>query len=322
MLKTIFKILVFAIALIAVVVIGIFSFVTLKGIPSYEPIVVDFTLSATPELVEKGEKLSGMLCNHCHMAKGELVLTGRKVEDIDPAFGEVYSQNITQHPEKGIGNWSPAQIAVFVRTGVRPDGSYAPPYMPKFPLMADEDLRAIISFLKSESPLVRPNEQQTKRTEPSFMTKMLSNLVFKPLPYPQSPIPLPDTTNQVELGKYLSTAQLGCFHCHSADFKTNNELQPEQSVGFFGGGNLLFNMKGQKVLSPNITVHPETGIGKWTEFEFVEAVRFGRLPNNGGVLKYPMLPYSALSETEVKSIYAYLQTVTPIENEVAKVTIK
>lgn len=304
--------------LILVVSVALFlGMVAFKGIPTYNPPKVNFSVNATPELVEKGAKLSGMLCNHCHSGKGKLILTGRKVEDIDPAFGEVYSMNITNHPEKGIGKWSAAELAVFIRTGIRPDGTYAPPYMPKFPIMADDDMKAIIAFLKSDHPIVRPSEEEPPQTKPSFMTKVLSYLAFRPLPYPEEPVPLPDSTNQLEFGKYLATAQLGCFHCHSADFKTNNELEPEKSEGFFGGGNLLFDMQGNKVWSPNITMHPETGIGSWSEDQFVQALRYGRLPA-GGVVNYPMLPYTTLSEKEAKAIYAYLKTVPAIDRKVVR----
>jgi hypothetical protein len=60
----------------------------------------------------------------------------------------------------------------------------------------------------------------------------------------------------------------------------------------------------------------ETGIGNWTEEEFVKAVRFGQKP--GSALRYPMLPRPELSDREVRSIYAYLKSIPPISNRVNK----
>jgi cytochrome c1 len=49
----------------------------------------------------------------------------------------------------------------------------------------------------------------------------------------------------------------------------------------------------------------------------VDAVRFGKKPQ-GGMLHYPMTPHAALSETEVKAIFAYLKTVPVIQNKVER----
>jgi cytochrome c1 len=59
----------------------------------------------------------------------------------------------------------------------------------------------------------------------------------------------------------------------------------------------------------------ETGIGNWTEQQFVDAVRFGKKPQ-GGMLHYPMTPHAALTETEVKAVFAYLKTVPVVHNKV------
>jgi hypothetical protein len=302
--------------LITVIVLIFLSYVAISDLPTYDPPQVTIQVKNEAVLVQRGALLSSMLCNHCHMARDSRQLTGRKVEDIDPVFGEIYSSNITQHPVAGIGSWTDEELAILIRTGIKKDGSYAPPYMPKFPLMSNRDLEAIIAFLKSDHPLVAPSDTGTPDPKPSFMTKMLSRVAFKPLPYPDVPIMDPDTTDVLALGEYLSNGLYGCFHCHSADFKTNNELEPSKSSGFYGGGNKLYNLKGEVVYSPNITPH-ETGIKNWSREEFIELVRFGRKPD-GSAIAYPMLPYAGLSEYEVNAMYEYLLTVPPIQNKVGK----
>ncbi|MCK6693337.1 MAG: cytochrome c, partial [Thermoanaerobaculia bacterium] len=61
----------------------------------------------------------------------------------------------------------------------------------------------------------------------------------------------------------------------------------------------------------------ETGIGNFTQQQFYDAVKYGKNPR-GGPLHYPMFPHTALSDTEVNAIWAYLQTVPTIKNQVAR----
>jgi mono/diheme cytochrome c family protein len=95
-------------------------------------------------------------------------------------------------------------------------------------------------------------------------------------------------------------------------------LNPEQSGGFFGGGNPLLDFDGNTIPSKNLTPDKETGIGKWTEEQFVETLKTGRRPN-GKMIRYPMIPYAILTDKEMKAIYAYLKTIPPIKNEVKEV---
>lgn len=69
--------------------------------------------------------------------------------------------------------------------------------------------------------------------------------------------------------------------------------------------------------SPNITSEAETGIGKWKAQEFVAAIKSGK---HLGVSRpiMPPMPWQAyrhLSEKDLKAIFAYLQSTTPIKNQ-------
>lgn len=94
-------------------------------------------------------------------------------------------------------------------------------------------------------------------------------------------------------------------------------MVPENSPGFMGGGNVLIDPTDGKTLrySANITMDKETGIGNWTEAEFTKTLRFAQRPD-GKVLRLPMVPFAALSENEAAAIWAWLQTVPPVKNEV------
>jgi mono/diheme cytochrome c family protein len=112
-----------------------------------------------------------------------------------------------------------------------------------------------------------------------------------------SPIGVPAelrSTDLVTRGKYLTQAA-DCKVCH-----TTEGGQP------FAGG-LAFATPFGVLYSPNITADRETGIGAWTDADFLSAVHKG-IDNEGGRL-YPAFPYEAytlLADDDVRAIKAYL----------------
>jgi len=72
------------------------------------------------------------------------------------------------------------------------------------------------------------------------------------------------------------------------------------------------------VFSANLTPDDNTGIGTWTEVEFVETIREGRHRGIERRIKYPM-PWrelSELSDEELLSVYEYLMSLEPVNNKV------
>ena len=68
----------------------------------------------------------------------------------------------------------------------------------------------------------------------------------------------------------------------------------------------------------NLTPDPETGLGKWTEAMFIQTMKTGRHEGKGRKILPPM-PYpiiAALSDEDVKSLFAYLQSLPPVRNRV------
>jgi mono/diheme cytochrome c family protein len=110
--------------------------------------------------------------------------------------------------------------------------------------------------------------------------------------------------DRVERGRYL--AVLGdCAACHTA---------PGGKP--FAGGLALQTPFG-KLVAPNITPDRETGIGAWTDDEFVAAMHDGR--GRDGRFLYPAMPYPAytkMTRDDVLLIRSYLATVEPVSNAV------
>lgn len=314
--KKILKIVGIIAAILVLILLTGFLFVTIRGIPTYEVEKIDYNVSITSESIEQGKKLTLMLCANCHMNPETGKLTGTRMADVPSEFGEIFSQNITQDKEFGIGNWTDGELVYLLRTGINKDGRYTPPYMAKLPHMSDEDINAIISFLRSKDELVEAAPVPDTPCKPSFLTKFLSHVAFKPLPMPKHKIYLPDTADKVELGRYLAH-NLDCYACHSADFKKMNIMNPELSDGYFGGGNKPLNREGKIMVTPNLTPDNETGIGTWSEEKFIKSVKYG-FKEGENALRYPMMPYPYLTDAEASAIYQYLKTIPPIKNKIER----
>ena len=264
------------------------SYIALRSIPKYDVQKLNVKIEYTPERIERGTKLASMLCRSCHYNQTTQKFTGRELIEA-PQFGTIYSKNITHDSIAGIGSWSDGDLVYFIRTGIRPkDGQYIPPYMPKLIHISDEDLYSVIAFLRSDNNWVQADNTRQPDSKPSFLTKFLFTIgAFKPFPLPKEKIPDPDTTNTIALGKYIALYQMECFSCHSKDFAKNDYFVPEKSPGFFGGGNTVYNSDGQKLETLNITMDEKTGIGNWTEEQFIKAVKTGVVPNDQPALRLP-----------------------------------
>src|SRR5450756_814468 len=101
----------------------------------------------------------------------------------------------------------------------------------------------------------------------------------------------------VSRGAYLVKAG-GCLGCHTADKK---------DATAFAGGRALKTPFGT-FYGPNITPHPEAGIGRWSEADFMRAMRLGKRPD--GAHYFPAFPYPSftkISDSDLRDLWAYLR---------------
>ncbi|MET7258720.1 c-type cytochrome [Dyadobacter fermentans] len=258
--------------------------------------------------VREGKRLTMLVCGSCHYNFETKDFTGKKLEDSPKFLGKIYAANITQHPGQGAGQYTPGELVYLLRTGISRSGRLMP-YMHR-PNMAEEDLDAIIAYLKSDDHAVRPSDRNPGKTKYSPIGRL--GLSFtKPGKYQDARIQKPGS-DPILLGKYL-VDNLACFHCHSKNFTSLDVQEPERSKGFMGGGNKLRNAAGKKIQTPNLTPHA-TGIANWTEGEFRRAVTAG-ISKDNSVISYPMPLFPELTEAETSAIFAYLKTIPPIETK-------
>ncbi|SHI81100.1 Cytochrome C oxidase, cbb3-type, subunit III [Hymenobacter daecheongensis DSM 21074] len=310
--KKLFRVLGFTLAGLIFLAACAATFVSVRGIPKYAmPKPTMAAIAYTPARVTQGEKLVNSMCADCHLDRKTRMLSGRRLDDLPPEFGTLYAANITQDPTHGIGRWTDAELVGLLRTGIGRDGRFRI-VMPSFVHMSDEDVHSVIAYLRSSAAPVQPNATPSHPQEPSFLSKALVNTVMKPTPLPTRPVVAPSPTDAVAYGRYLVVGRYKCYDCHSHDFKTNNSLEPEKSEGYLAGGTKLLTPTGQEIIAPNLTSDPETGLGNWTETQFVQAVRYGQSPH--GPLQMPMPKFTLMDEGEAKAIFAYLRTVPTIKN--------
>jgi mono/diheme cytochrome c family protein len=117
-------------------------------------------------------------------------------------------------------------------------------------------------------------------------------------------------TDPLAHGRYLAQAA-DCEACHTA----------EGGKPFAGGR--PFQTDFGTIYSPNITPDIKTGIGSWTDADFLTAVHEGRDKN--GQHLYPAFPYAAytyLTDQDVLAIKAYIFSVPPVNNVAAPNTLR
>ncbi len=313
--KKVFKVLGYTLGSLLILLLVVAAFIGFSPLPTYAIQAPNLKITPDSALLAEGRRIVLANCIGCHRG-ADNTLSGHLWADHE-MFGKLWSANLTQHPIAGIGEYTDGELAFTLRTGIKRNGHFAGPFM-IFPLMADADVAAIIAFLRSDAPEVQPSERRQPPAELTFLGNTFYKMLVKPVPYPQQAIVAPPPSDKIAWGRYLATGKWECYRCHSASFETNNDLEPEKSAGYFGGGNPLEDPAHNRAVSANITSDPETGIGKWTEAQFSEAVRFGKRPD-GTPLSPLMPPMTALTDVEVSAMWAYLQTVPPVKNAVARI---
>lgn len=314
--KKILKIVGLILSTLVLLIAGFGTYIAVVGVPTYDPPALPRTIvESTPARIVRGEVIAQIQCMGCH-ADNDNRLTGKQMTDVPAVFGKIYTKNITQDKVAGIGNWTDGELTYFLRTGVRRDGSYAP-IMPQYPNMADEDLKSVVAWLRSDRFPVQASRKEQQSSELSFVSKLLTHTVMKPLPYSDKFIVFPDSSDQIAFGKYTANAIGDCFACHSADLVDQDKLHPERTRGYYGGGTEMVGEGGQPVVTSNLTFDEQTGIAKkYTKEQFIRAVKSGVRPD-GSILKQPMFPRPMLSDREVGAIYDYLKTIPKIQNDIA-----
>jgi mono/diheme cytochrome c family protein len=263
--------------------------------------------------VARGEALvrNVSVCGHCHSGdpkNADGPLSGGR-EFHNWRIGTARASNLTPDPETGLGAWSDAEIVRALRNGQSRDGRLLAPVMPYewFHGMSDEDAFAVAHYLKSLPPV-----RNAVRQSPNLIFRIARGMLLAPKPAASIPSPAPAASP--EYGRYLALHVGLCADCHTP--RKGLLARADQTRLFAGTSN---PPKGFPANPSNLTSDPETGIGRWSESDFVQTMRTG--VNPAGIHLHPFMPWhemKRMSDEELRALYLYLRTTTAIRNEVTR----
>jgi len=314
--KTLYKILGAVAILIALVVI----FVLIAGNKKFDAPYPDITASSDATVIERGRHLvfGPSHCASCHAAPRALAemddgamkpLIGGMEMDIPPVT--LRAANLTPDMETGIGSFTDGEIARAVRYGIGRDGHFMIPVM-EYSRMSDEDLTAIISYLRAQ-PAV---SNKVEKTEFKFLGKaLLAFGVLKPKQFTETPPKSVSKDDIIAYGEYIATGVANCVGCHTnTDLMSGEFIVPPFAGGFYFEPEAM--TEGYGFVSPNLTPDRETGImANWTEEVFINRMKAGRVHKTSPM---PWGAFTNLDSMELSALFRFLQSLEPVNNAVGQ----
>jgi mono/diheme cytochrome c family protein len=268
--------------------------------------------ATAPERVAHGEQLFRAVCADCHTpGGGESRPLGRWIADAPAFLGRFYSRNLTADPVAGIGALSDEDLARAIRYGVGADGRLMV-VMPHFGQMGDDDVAAVIGFLRSGHRDLAPEPTAQPPCRATWVGKLILVFVVGLEVDATGSVPTPAKAPTVEYGHYVADALYQCGYCHTPGFDGKKSQKP----GIYSGGFELVDPQGKPVLTANLTPHA-TGIQAWSLADFTHAVRDGIRPD-GTVVRPAMPLMRRLDDVEIAAVYAYLRSIPPIDHAIPR----
>lgn len=275
--------------------------------------LTDRKFEATPQRLARGKYLvDGVMgCFGCHTDQdwskpGAPPVAGKEGSGhvrADQDMPWLVAPNLTPDKETGIGTWSDDALARAIREGIGNDGRALYPTMPypSYRQMSDEDLASVIAYLRT----VPPVRNQLPATKVPFPLNFFNQNVPEPL---TAAVPAPNQSTAVDRGAYL-VKMAACADCHTPQEKG----QPVPGLEFAGG--FLLKEPGGDVFADNITP-AASGIGYYNDTSFVQVMRTGKVGARPLHASMPWYFYGKMSDDDLKSIFAFLQTLKPVKHQI------
>lgn len=244
--------------------------------------------------LERGRTLS-VMCRTCHGVD----YAGLGFFD-DEALGYMASPNLTGSKGSATEKYTDQDWVKALRHGLNPEGR---PLMvmpsENFCYLSDEDLGALIAFLKSVPEIEKPMGA-TKFT--TMARVMMGAGLFGEL-YGYNKIPHEDVrhvesvdiSSTMDYGGYMTRIH-GCASCHGKEF--NGGISPDP------------------ISPPGLNLTPKGNIGNWSEDQFMQTLRTGKTPE-GKILDSKFMPWPGIGahdSIELSALFAYLKALPPLED--------
>jgi len=322
----------YACALIAVVLVGVAVYVARTWDRVYEAPLPSVRISTDPDVLARGEYLvyGPAHCVECHgagfdalqrLADGEKVPLAGGLRMAMGPLGAVYAKNLTPDAETGIGRYSDAQVARMMRWAVKPDGrSTVEPMMP-FGNMSDDDLSAVLSYLRAQKPVKNP----VPPNEWTLMGKVIKSFVgvFKPRLAINPPPKAPDQTPTRERGEYIARFLSNCVGCHTPrDPASFAPTGPEFSGGFdmepvpLPGADPTLWFK-----TPNITPREGSALLKFPDRDTFVA-RFLKGGRHYAGSPMPWESFARMSTDDLAALWEFLRSLPPLDGPTGEPSFK
>ncbi len=217
--------------------------------------------------------------------------------------GKLFAPNITPDKETGVGNWTDDELARAIREGVSRDGHALFPIMPymNYQKLPDEDLASLVVYLRS-IPAVKNSVEKTKLDFPL-------NFLVNTMPQPLEGAVTADVSTPIKRGEHLVTLA-SCNDCHTP---VDNKGTPLPGMKLAGGFPL--NEPTGETTSTNITPDA-SGISYYDEALFLDVIRTGKVKARKLNPTMPWSIYGKMTDDDLKAIFAYLRTVSPVSHKV------
>lgn len=275
--------------------------------------------STDPEVIARGEYVANAIahCSGCHALTGTETsphlrsdlhdMRGGYALSAGP-FGTFYPSNLTQDRETGIGALSDGQIARAIRAGVAHDGKLAAFMRLAVGNMADEDLTAVISYLRTLPPI----SNRVPRDEWGFIAKALSGQF---IPHGDRPIHyVAPGEPSAARGEYIANGPGACLSCHTPADPADGFAPSGPRFSGAAEADVDHTDQNFEICPPNLTPDPETGIiARWDEEQFVARFRAGRVFAGS---KMPWENFARMTENDLRSLYRYLHALPPTRHDV------
>jgi mono/diheme cytochrome c family protein len=329
------KILLAILSVIVLVVVAVVIYVQTSWDKTYDWPGPSLKTSTDSAVIARGNYLVNgpAHCRSCHIATFDDMVAGDQGKDVPlkggirfqmGPLGAMFTRNLTPDPTTGIARYTDEQLFRMMRHGIRPDGTASMPLLMPFWKMADDDLIAVVSYLRSIAPV----ENNVPANEWTFVGKAVRALTptFKPIENPDAPPVAPPMAATIERGEYLARYVTNCVGCHTQrDLMTYEATGPEFAGGFeFEPWPDFYNYLNIDpetwIRTPNITPDPNGVLANYkTPEEFIARFRKGRIvsfsPMDWG-------PFSRMTDEDITAIWMYLNSLAPVKKDIGELVFK
>ena len=241
-------------------------------------------------------------CSGCHTLPNGPPFAGGL--SFNTPFGTLYSTNITQDRDTGIGNWSETDFSRALHDGVAPGDTHLYPALPYvyFSRITPQDTSDLFAYIKTLTPVHRPATPDKLMFPFNLRFGMM---VWNWLYLDKTPPVLPATADAAwKRGEYLVGALGHCAACHTP----KDILFGDENFKPLGGGLV------DHWFANNLTGSKTDGLGTWSQTDVEKFLATGinsHATAAGSMTEKVSSSTSHMTDQDRAAIAAYLKSLPP-----------